>query len=157
MTEPLGGVDAADGDDLDAIRPTPILLAGGVVQAVAGLLLALYSIQNLLTFVWFVVWMKALPWLLLVGGVALVATAGGTYKGRLRATLVGAILCAGMTVVVGGFTGWLGTQGAFSCLGVLAPGLLGLAAVLGFAGLPAARRIEAARTRLTASGMSLGF
>ena len=145
-----------DANDLRLAEPSSVVKAASAVNAIAGLFIGLTGLQ-MLGARFGAEWLKAVPWLLLVLGVGQLALGAMIFRARLWAGLGACVVAPLNTLLIVGWVGFMASQGAFTCIGVVAAPACVLASIGAFAALAGVRATSAARQRLADQGLSLGL
>lgn len=144
-------------DDVFATEPTTIVKVAASLQALCGLFWGLAGLQTVLSIRFRSPIVSAMPWLMLVGGIAMIWLGSQIYRARGPAAVAGAVL--GAVCALGMASWFIGTMmlGVFSCIALLVMPLGLGACVTGALAIAPSRRASAARRRLSAQGLDLGL
>lgn len=141
--------------ELKAVDPGALAKVGALGQALSGLLIALCGLQLVSLHSRFAI-LNALPYVLMLSGVALIVLAAQVYRVRVWAACVAAGLTPLLTLIM---SAWVIVAFAevFSCLVMVTMPCVPLTSILGVLAIGGVRRAAAARAKLDAAGMGLGL
>ena len=153
MSTPTQSAD----DDVFATAPTSMVKMAASLQAFCGLFWALVGLQSVISLNFRSPIVGALPWLMLIGGGAMIWLGAKIYRAQGTAAVAGTALAATCALLMSSW--FIGTMlmGVFSCLSlVVVPLALG-ACVTGALAIAPSRQASAARRRLSEQGLDLGL
>ncbi len=142
--------------DLKATQPTALVRLASVTLAVVGLMTVLCGVQITDLHFYRYPILGALPYVMMVGGVAQIALASQIYRVRPWAAY-GGVAHGGSMALVLTFWAVYSWGLAFSCLLYITVPIAALALLLALAAIKPVRTAAAARARLAAEGLDLGI
>lgn len=142
--------------DLKATDPDVLVKIAAAAQALAGVFIGLCGLQVIGLESRRFELLNALPYFFMVSGLALLLLGSRVYRARTWAAYGAAGLAPLLTLILGSWVVY--SFGAvFSCLVMVTLPTALLASVFSVLAVKGVRRAAAARARLEAAGMGLGF
>ena len=139
---------------LDEARIPLAIKAASIALGAAGLLVALFGVQNLVLVHWIDVW-AVLPYVLIALGVAGIGVAAKLVRARSWTLAAGLVVSALLAASSAGFFGLSVISGVFGSLSVLAVAASVTALVLTAIAVGPFRRLAATRRKLRDAGYDL--
>lgn len=148
-------LDAHDAD-VKATQPTLVVKLAAAVQALTGVFVGLSGLQLVGIVFYRHPILNALPWTLMISGVALIVIAARVFRARAWAAIAGVVIAPALALLLG-FWAIYSFGDVFSCVLMLAIPLTLIATGLGALAIGPVRRATEARERLDAQGFNLGL
>lgn len=144
-------------EDVFTTAPTTIVKVAASLQALCGLFWGLAGLQTVLSIRFRSPIVSAMPWVMIVGGIAMIWLGAKIYRAHGTAAVAGAVL--GAVCGIGMASWFVGTMmlGVFSCISLLVMPLALGACVTAVLAIAPSRRASAARRRLSEQGLDLGL
>jgi len=143
--------------DVAATAPTTMVKVAASLQALCGLFWALAGLQSVVSLTFRSPFVGAMPWLMIVGGIAMIALGAKIYRAHGTAAIAGAMLGAVCALAMASW--FIGTMmiGVFSCISLLVMPLALGACITAVLAIGPSRQASAARQRLADQGLDLGL